>query len=46
MPTNAVLTGLKNGEEGVFPDAFSQAIHQVFLQSPKQLEQQFAATLG
>jgi len=43
---NAVLTGLKNGEEDVFPDAFSQAMYQVFLQSPKQLEQQFAATLG
>ncbi len=43
---NAVLAALKNGDEDVFPDAFSQAMYQVFLQNPKQLEQQFAAILG
>lgn len=43
---NAVLTGLKNGEEDVFPDAFSAAMYQVFVQNPKQLEQQFAAVVG
>ncbi len=43
---SAVLAGLKNGDEDVFPDAFSQAMYQVFVQNPKQLEQQFGAMLG
>jgi hypothetical protein len=42
----AVLTGLKNGDEDVFPDTFSQAMYQVFVQNPKQLEQQFGAMAG
>lgn len=43
---SAVLAGLKNGDEDVFPDAFSQAMYQVFVQNPKQLEQQFGAMVG
>lgn len=41
-----VLNGLETGEEDIFPDAFSQAMYEVFNQNPKQLEQQFAATVG
>ena len=43
---SAVLAGLKNGDEDVFPDAFSQAMYQVFVENPKQLEQQFGAMVG
>lgn len=43
---NAVLASLKNGDEDVFPDAFSQAMYQVFVHNPKQLEQQFGTMLG
>jgi short-subunit dehydrogenase len=43
---SAILAGLKNGDEDVFPDAFSQAMYQVFVQNPKQLEQQFGAMVG
>ena len=39
----AVLAGLTAGAEDIFPDAFSQAMYQVFVQNPKQLEQQFGA---
>lgn len=42
----AILSGLEAGAEDIFPDAFSRAMHQVFLQNPKQLEQQFGAMLG
>jgi NADP-dependent 3-hydroxy acid dehydrogenase YdfG len=42
----AIFSGLEGGVEDVFPDAFSQAMHQVFVQNPKQLEQQFGAMLG
>ena len=40
------LAGLETGIEDVFPDAFSQAMHQVFLQNPKALEKQFGAMVG
>ncbi len=42
----AVLAGLENGAEDVFPDAFAQHMYQVFTQNPKQLEQQFGAMVG
>jgi NAD(P)-dependent dehydrogenase (short-subunit alcohol dehydrogenase family) len=42
----AILEGLKTGVEDVFPDAFSQAMYQVFLKNPKELEKQFAATVN
>ncbi len=41
-----VLVALQKGEEDVYPDAFAQQMFQVYSQNPKQLEQQFAATLG
>lgn len=41
-----ILSGLENGIEDVFPDAFSQQMYQVFTTSPKQLEQQFGAMMG
>lgn len=42
----AVLSGVEAGVEDIFPDAFSQAMYQVFVQNPKQLEQQFGAMVG
>jgi len=42
----AIVNALKAGHEDVFPDGFSQAMHQVFSQNPKALEQQFGAMLG
>jgi NAD(P)-dependent dehydrogenase (short-subunit alcohol dehydrogenase family) len=42
----AILSGVEAGAEDIFPDAFSQAMYQVFVQNPKQLEQQFSAMLG
>ena len=41
-----VLAGLQSGVEDVFPDAFSQNMYQLFTTNPKQLEEQFAATVG
>ncbi|GGY83413.1 oxidoreductase [Cellvibrio zantedeschiae] len=41
-----VLNGLETGDEDIFPDAFSQAMYEVFKQNPKQLEQQFGQMLG
>lgn len=41
-----ILKSLEAAEEDVFPDAFSQAMYQVFSQNPKQLEQQFGAIVG
>lgn len=42
----AILSGLAEGSEDVFPDPFSQAMYQLFRQNPKQLEQQFALAVG
>lgn len=42
----AILSGVERGSEDIFPDAFSQAMYQVFVQNPKQLEQQFGAMVG
>ena len=41
-----ILSGLENGVEDVFPDAFSQQMYQVFTANPKELEQQFGAMVG
>lgn len=41
-----VLDGLQKGEEDIFPDAFSQAMYQLFTQNPKHLEKQFAQMAG
>ncbi len=39
----AILDGLEAGNEEIFPDAMSQQAGELFLKSPKALEQQFAA---
>lgn len=41
-----ILSGLENGLEDIFPDAFSQEMYKVFTANPKQLEQQFGALVG
>lgn len=41
-----ILAALENAEEDIFPDAFSQAMQQIFNANPKALEQQFAAALA
>ncbi|RYY77172.1 MAG: SDR family NAD(P)-dependent oxidoreductase [Gammaproteobacteria bacterium] len=41
----SVLTGLQQGDEDVYPDAFAQQMYAIYNQNPKQLEQQFAAIL-
>ncbi|MEM9340992.1 MAG: SDR family NAD(P)-dependent oxidoreductase [Bacteroidota bacterium] len=38
-----ILEGIENGVEEIFPDAMSQQVGPVFLSSPKNLEQNFAA---
>lgn len=43
---NAILTGLEENVEDIYPDDFSAAMMAIFKQSPKELEQQFAAVLG
>jgi len=39
----AILDGIENGVEEIFPDAMSQQVGPLYLSSPKQLEQTFAA---
>lgn len=41
-----IIAALENAEEDIFPDAFSQAMQQIFNANPKALEQQFAAALA
>lgn len=43
---NAILKALTSGQEDVFPDAFSRQMYEIFLTNPKELEKQFAETLG
>ena len=38
-----ILEGIENGVEYIFPDALSQQVGPLFLSSPQQLEQNFAA---
>lgn len=40
---NAILDGVEQGREDIFPDPFAEQFAQVFLGSPKKSEQQFAA---
>lgn len=40
---DSVLEAYEAGLEDVYPDAFSSAMHQVFVQEPKALERAFAA---
>src|SRR5690606_38596987 len=41
-----VFEKLQKGEEDVFPDAYSLAMHQIFMDNPKKLEQTFAQALN
>jgi len=41
----AVLTGVENGDEEIFPDPMSAQVHAGLLHSPKQVEQEFAAAI-
>ncbi|HEY7886057.1 MAG TPA: SDR family NAD(P)-dependent oxidoreductase [Cellvibrionaceae bacterium] len=40
-----IFENLQEREEDVFPDAYSQAMHQIFVENPKKLEQTFAEAL-
>jgi short-subunit dehydrogenase len=39
----AILEGIKNGAEDIFPDPMAQQISQVWGQNPKELEKMFAS---
>jgi NAD(P)-dependent dehydrogenase (short-subunit alcohol dehydrogenase family) len=39
----AILTGIENGDEEIFPDVMSIQVGPMFLNSPKQLEETFSA---
>ena len=41
----AILTGLENGDEEIFPDPMSVQVHAELLHSPKQVEREFATTI-
>ena len=41
----AILTGIENNEEDIFPDPMSQAVHGKLVQDPKQVEKEFAAMI-
>ncbi len=43
---NAILDGIENGEEDVYPDPFAIAFGAQFGSSPKDAERQFAALVG
>lgn len=42
----AILDGLEAGREEIFPDPLSEQLGQLFLQSPKGLEQHVSAPLA
>ena len=39
----AILAGIENGEEDIFPDPMSQAVHGKLVLDPKQVVREFAA---
>jgi NAD(P)-dependent dehydrogenase (short-subunit alcohol dehydrogenase family) len=41
---NAILDGLEDEQEEIFPDPMAQELGKLFLHDPKALEQQFVAT--
>ena len=41
----AIVAGLANDAEDIFPDPMSQAVHARLLQDPKQVEREFAAMI-
>ena len=42
---DAILAGLENGDEEIFPDPMSQHVHAMLLKAPKQVEREFAAMI-
>jgi NAD(P)-dependent dehydrogenase (short-subunit alcohol dehydrogenase family) len=42
---HAILDGLEDGREEIFPDPTARELGELFLHDPKALEQQFAATV-
>jgi len=42
---NAILDGLEDGREEIFPDPMAREVGELFLRDPKALERQFAATV-
>ena len=43
---NAILDGVEEGREDIFPDPFAEQFGQQYQSSPKESEQQFAAMVG
>lgn len=41
----AIVTGLENGDEDIFPDPMSQGVHAGLEKNPKQVEKEFAAMI-
>jgi hypothetical protein len=41
---NAILDGLEDGREEIFPDPMAREVGERFLHDPKAVERQFAAT--
>lgn len=41
----AILAGVENGDEDVFPDPMSRDVHLKLLKDPKQVEREFAAMI-
>ena len=39
----AIVEGIKNDEEDIFPDAMSRQLSQTWLSNPKELERMFAS---
>lgn len=39
----AIMSGIESGAEDIFPDAMSEQLSRIWLQSPKELEKAFAA---
>jgi short-subunit dehydrogenase len=42
VAANAILDGLEAGEEEIFPDPFARQIGDLYVHSPKAVEEQFA----
>lgn len=41
----AILAGLENDDEDIFPDPMSQEVHRKLLEAPKKVEREFAAMI-
>jgi len=41
----AIVEGLENGDEDIYPDPMSQLVHASMEMNPKQVEKEFAAMI-